>query len=172
MNFKGQAGQDWYVWYTLVLSGKKRIGTFLDIGACEPVRISNTYLLEQAGWTGFLMDNDPGAIERLKEERKSVVIHDDATKFDYKSLPIHDFDYLSLDVDAASLDSLKKLLADGITFRMATVESDSYRFGNGPRDEMRALLLAAGYIIDRADVFHPGAPDCPYEDWWIDPKRV
>lgn len=165
-----QAGQTLWVLDTLKgLHG----GKFLDVGANDPVVISNTFALEdQCGWKGFLLDNDPNCIRDLREQRLSTVIECDSTKFDYASLPVRDFDYLSLDVDSATLDSLKKLLADGVTFRTATVEHDSYRFGNGPRDEIRALLQNAGYSMVLANVCNPYSPGLPYEDWWVDPKRV
>lgn len=146
--------------------------TFLDIGANHPVQINNTIGLELLGWRGILIDNDSYCVDLCRQHRKSPVYEADSTKFDYAALPIKDFDYLSLDVDAATLDTLRKVMADGITFRCATIEHDLYRFGPGPRDAMRDLLERAGYCVDKADVSHPGSPNCPYEDWWIDPKRI
>jgi hypothetical protein len=162
-----QAGQDKWAFETLKeLEG----GHYLDIGANHPVIISNTYALEtQKGWDGFLIENDPNCFADLRAQRKGFVIGADATTFDYSSLARHDFDYLSLDVDAATLASLKKLLAGGITFRCATIEHDSYRFGDIQRVPMRELLIGAGYRLAHGDVAHEGMP---YEDWWVDPKRV
>jgi hypothetical protein len=165
-----QAGQDRWAFETLKeLQG----GHYLDIGANHPVIISNTYALEtQKGWDGFMVENDPNCFADLRQQRKGFVIAADATTFDYSSLARHDFDYLSLDVDAASLDALRKLLAGGITFRCATVEHDFYRFGDIQRAPMREILSAAGYTLTRPDVCNPESPTMPYEDWWVDPKRT
>jgi hypothetical protein len=165
---RSQAGQDVWALAVLLPLLNGRIGTFLDIGANHPIQISNTYALEQIGWTGALLDNDAYCCDLCRQKRKAAVFEGDSTKFDYKGLlPIDNFDYLSLDVDNATLETLKKLLSDGITFRCATIEHDMYRFGPGPRDEMRALLTAAGYKLAKADVCDSGHPDMPYEDWWI-----
>lgn len=165
-----QAGQD--LWVIDRLNGKVG-GSYLDCGANHPTLLSNTYLLEsQYGWKGFLLDNDAFCLDLLRKERKSTVIDCDTTKFDYASLPIRDFDYVSLDVDAASLDSLRKMLADGVTFRVMTAEDDRYRFGNAPMEAMKELLLARGYIIAKEGVCNPQTPDMPFENWYVDPKRV
>lgn len=169
-----QAGQD--AWAFDTLTGSRApvpsSRTFLDVGCNHPVQINNTLALEKLGWRGILIDNDAYCVDLCRQHRQSPVYDADSTKFDYAALPIKDFDYLSLDVDAATLDTLRKILADGITFRVATIEHDGYRFGPGPRDAMRELLTAAGYKLERADVCHPGSPNCPYEDFWIDPKRI
>ena len=167
MTFKSysQAGQD--AWVVEILKGK-RAGKYLDVGANDPVLISNTYGLEsQLGWDGFLLDNDPNCVRDLRAKRVGIVFEADATKFDFASLPDHDFDYLSLDVDSATLFSLQNLLVAGITFRCATVEHDAYRFGPEPREAMRALLTMKGYHLERPDVCNPSSPDMPFEDWWI-----
>jgi hypothetical protein len=169
MKSYSQAGQDLWVIDTL---GGVRNGRFLDCGANDPVVISNTYGLEtQFGWTGVLLDNDPNCIRDLRAKRSAKVIECDTTKFDYKSIP-YDYDYLSLDVDSASADSLEKLLNDGITFRCATIETDEYRFGEGPRNRMMEMLLSRGYKLVRDKVCNPESPYLPYEFWWIDTKRV
>jgi hypothetical protein len=167
-----QASQDKWALAILLPVLKGQIGTFLDVGANHPIEISNTYALEVLGWVGCLLDNDAYCCDQCRKLRKSPVFEVDSTTFDYKKLPALDFDYMSLDVDSATLASLTKLLADGVTFRCATIEHDSYRFGPGPRDAMRAMLTAAGYKLAVADVCNPESPTMPYEDWWIDPKRT
>jgi hypothetical protein len=142
-------------------------GTFLDIGANHPIVRSNTFALEQLGWTGVLVDNDAHCCYLCRAERKSTVLEGDSTRFDWTALPQKEFDYLSLDVDAATLDTLRSLLTSGVKFRCATIEHDSYRFGPGPRDAMRKLLTVAGYVLARPDVEHQGAA---FEDWWITPE--
>lgn len=170
MNFEShsQVGQDLWVFATLVANGRQLNGTFLDIGACEPIKLSNTYSLEKAGWEGYLIDNDPGAIKLLKAQRTAVVIEADSTKFDFSKLLHKRFDYLSLDVDSATMETLINLIEAGITFRMATIEHDSYRFGGGARDAMRKLLTTEGYELAFADVLGADGKS-PFEDWWVTP---
>lgn len=49
-----QCGQDVFAYYFLFQ--QKRDGVFLDIGANDPVNGSNSYLLEQHGWTGLAFE--------------------------------------------------------------------------------------------------------------------
>ncbi len=49
-----QCGQDVFVYYFLF--NQKQEGFFLDIGANDPVNGSNSYLLEQHGWTGLAFE--------------------------------------------------------------------------------------------------------------------
>lgn len=163
---RGQAMQDRFAFEIL---GGKTDGTFLDCGACHPTEISNTYALEQLRWRGLLIDNDPGAIELCKAHRESPAILADATTLDWREaldrfgLP-EIIDYLSLDVDAATLPALQNLMRANPAFRVITIEHDSYRFGPGPRDAMRQILRDAGYDLVCADVC--SSDGVAYEDWW------
>ena len=167
MNFtsRSQAGQDEFIFRLI------KPHTFLDVGCSDPVQINNTIALEEMGWVGFSVDVDPRWAEAYREKRKCPFICADATTIDWtKALGGQKlFDYLSLDVDEAQVAALKNLLAHGIRFRAATVEHDGYRFGNGPRDEIRALLTAAGYTMLNEDVYYGGVA---YEDWWADQKAL
>jgi FkbM family methyltransferase len=49
-----QANQDLFVLYFTHYAGKK--GFYVEIGAGDGVTISNTYLLEKAGWNGIIVD--------------------------------------------------------------------------------------------------------------------
>jgi FkbM family methyltransferase len=51
---KSQANQDLFVLYFAHYAGKK--GFYVEIGAGDGVHISNTYLLEKAGWQGIIVD--------------------------------------------------------------------------------------------------------------------
>lgn len=54
MGYHSQYGQDYYLW-TQVLQGQAT-GFFVDIGGNDPVELSNSYYLEQRGWTGVAFD--------------------------------------------------------------------------------------------------------------------
>lgn len=182
-----QAAQDRFV--NAVLAGKHG-GTFLDVGCCHPTELSNTYALESHfAWRGLLVDNDPGAVKLCREQRISPAIEADATTLNFdaaireawKSFNAHFgdivlakgyalpkyIDYLSLDVDAATVLALRRILNTGIRFRVITVEHDAYRFGDEPRAVIRHLLMNAGYAIVCANVRATTGEE--FEDWLIDP---
>lgn len=170
MNFKShsQAGQDRLAFELIGESG-----TFLDIGANHPVEISNTYALEQMGWHGILVENDANCVKLLREQRafESIVINADATKIHWREWVSGqwNFDYLSLDVDEASLTVLKLLMESGLRFKVLTVEHDAYRFGTARRDEMVMTLEKHGYKVLCRDVCDQGMP---FEIWAVDPLTV
>jgi hypothetical protein len=170
---RSQAGQDLFCFEMLVKPENLLTGTFCDIGACHPIEISNTYALEQLGWRGLLVDNDPGAIKLCKELRKSPAILADATTVNWivemrkAGILAESVSYLSLDVDSASLPTLRRLPFDCVDFRVLTIEHDVYRFGEVVRDEMRKILGDAGYDLVCADVC--SSDGIPYEDWYVEP---
>jgi FkbM family methyltransferase len=62
-----QLGEDRLVWH--FLRDKKEKGIYVDVGAFDPARYSNTLLLHKAGWRGVNIDPNPDTIERFKAER-------------------------------------------------------------------------------------------------------
>jgi len=66
--FYGQYGQDSVI---KQFFDEKKIpnGTFVDIGASEGKRLSNTLLLEENGWTGICVEAHPSYIDILKANR-------------------------------------------------------------------------------------------------------
>lgn len=69
MNYKGQLHQDRVV---DILLNQKRRGRYLDIGAHNGDKLSNTYFLEyERDWTGVLIEPIPEEFEKLKECRGS-----------------------------------------------------------------------------------------------------
>lgn len=69
---QSQLFQDlWVVWRL----EKKTKGFFLDIGASDPVILSNTYLLEKEfGFTGLLIEPNPSLAQKLRVSRTSAVV--------------------------------------------------------------------------------------------------
>ena len=47
-------------------------GVFFDIGAYEPINISNSYHFEKNGWDTYCFEANTDRIEELKEHRKNV----------------------------------------------------------------------------------------------------
>lgn len=69
-NFTSQYGEDEF------LVGRGRVpakGVFVDVGAGDPIRFSNTYAFEQLGWTGLCIDADPEQIESLRRSRTCAI---------------------------------------------------------------------------------------------------
>ena len=180
-----QAGQDMFA-YTLCATDS---GTFLDIGACYPVSANNTYGLECKGWSGITIDHCPDYAPHYAGVRKAPLTVLDMTVIDWDSFiennPLlqRTIDYLSLDIDAATLPVLRKLPFDKLRFRVMTVEHDAYRTGDPVRQEMRNILRGAGYELIAADVIvHHEWKECPeavalngflpFEDWYVRPELV
>jgi FkbM family methyltransferase len=47
-------------------------GVFVDVGAFDPITISNSYHFERNGWTTYCFEANPDLIPRLKEHRANV----------------------------------------------------------------------------------------------------
>jgi hypothetical protein len=68
--FYSQFGEDRY------LAEHQRVperGVFVDVGAGDPVRFSNSFYFEQLGWTGICIDADPKQVEALRGSRSCGV---------------------------------------------------------------------------------------------------
>jgi hypothetical protein len=167
MESKSQAGQDLFVYaVTQTLQG-----TFLEIGGCDPEVINNTYELERLGWSGYSFDIDPNLSYPFFTKRKNCqFIVADVTKFDWNrfiqenNLLNKTIDYLSFDVDDASLPTLRRFPFDKLKFNVMTVEHDRYRFGQAVADEMRNIIQPHGYELICRDIQDQGLP---YEDWYV-----
>lgn len=178
---RSQAGQDVFVLSAL---GWKREGTFLEIGASDPVLSSNTALLsDEFAWRGVAIELDASLAPKWAVRRPhDVFAAGDATKTDWSNL--HEmtdrFDYLSLDIDPpeATLAVLEALPLETVRFSVITFEHDLWRGDPRPRDRSRRILFDHGYMLAvpdvRCHVFWPykGPDPVPFEDWWIDPLAV
>lgn len=71
MFYYSQFGEDKFLAESNIMP---KTGFFLDIGAGDPIRISNTYYFEQRGWKGICIDGDPRNYERLAKIRKQVIL--------------------------------------------------------------------------------------------------
>lgn len=61
------SGQDTFVYH--MIFDDKASGFFLDIGANDPIKINNTYLLEKHGWKGFAFEPIAALAEKWKDVR-------------------------------------------------------------------------------------------------------
>jgi hypothetical protein len=174
-----QCGQDMFA-YSMCGTDN---GTFLDIGAKYPVKSNNSYGLECKGWSGLTIDCAAEFAAQYTGVRKAPLIVLDMTSIDWSEF-IHrhpvlqgTVDYLSFDIDEASLTVLRKFPFDRLGFRAMTVEHDVYNRGKAARTEMRSILKHAGYEAIATDVMvtimWEGRPQAvPFEDWYVRPERV
>ena len=166
-----QLHQDMFV--LSVLDGK-RDGSYIEIGAAEPVFLSNTYLLESGfGWRGFSIELSAAHARRHERMRRNKCHCQDATRADYGALIAaaklgEVIDYLSMDADPppVTLAALKAIPHDRHRFRVITFEHDYSSGGSAERDESRRFLSALGYRLVVDDV---AWGDYVVEDWWAHP---
>lgn len=85
-------------------------GVFLDVGAFEPIRISNSYHFEKNGWTVYCFEANSNLIPLLKSSRANVynyAIADqnkDNIEFNVVHTPIHNGLWTAA-ISAINLDS-------------------------------------------------------------------
>lgn len=173
INGRGEAGQDHFAFEHC---GRSATGTFLDIGSNEPIRWNNSYALEEVGWRGWLFDIEPEYALMCAGVRKSPFFCVDATTYDWAQFKERFkapelIDYLSLDIDEneerdRAVTILKNLFAAGFKFRCATVEHDGYRYGDNPRNAIRAVMQEADYTLAHPNVEIRKGNGKPFEDWW------
>ncbi len=63
-----QFGEDALVWERF---GRKPDGFFVEVGANHPTELSNTWFLEQRGWSGILIEPLTEKCALLREARKA-----------------------------------------------------------------------------------------------------
>lgn len=174
---QSDSGQESFV--IAMLEGK-RDGYYVEIGAADAVRHSNTLILEtKYNWTGVGFDNVESCVEDHKANRRNPCLLADAMTFDYRTyfeennFP-HQIDYLQLDIEPPehTLAALKQLPLDSYRFSTITYEHDYY---NDPAKldiklEAEAILKRWGYSKVADNVIAPNGN--PFEDWWIDPQAV
>jgi hypothetical protein len=166
-----QLHQDMFV--LSVLDGKRN-GSYVEIGAAEPVFISNTFLLENLfGWKGFSIELSEQQASKHASARTNKCYCLDATKAEYDALITASqlgsvIDYLSVDADPppVTLAALKAIPHDKYRFRVITFEHDLSSGGSAERDESRRFLSALGYRLVVNDV---SWGDHVVEDWWAHP---
>ena len=125
-------------------------GTFLDVGAGDWKKISNTLYFEELGWWGIAIDKDPKfAMGWTINRPRSKFFVLDATVIDYelflKDMP-QTIDFLTIDLEPPQLawPVLQKVITSGHAFRAVTFEHDSYR-GTGTKEPSREFMKKHGY---------------------------
>lgn len=71
IEWKSSAAEDCFMWMIL---GRPTTGTFVEVGAHDGYRGSNTYALEAMGWTGVLIEPIPDAFQKCKACRPGSAV--------------------------------------------------------------------------------------------------
>ena len=175
-------------------------GTYLEIGAADPIIGNNTYLLEKDfGWDGLSIDYDFNEFTHVKhneviypqeefisvakkewfEERLQPLLLTNAVTCDWWDI-IHGnliaycgaIDYLQVDIDPPenTYKCLKRLPFDKIDFKVITYEHDAYSDGGKCRSKSRKFLESKGYVLIAGNISNHN--NDPFEDWWVNLKYI
>ena len=163
--------QDMFV--LAVLDGKRN-GYYIEIGAGCPYETNNTALLEDSfAWKGISFDNNSTRCYEFADQRSNTIVCKDMLNSDLKQIfdehCIPEFvDYLQIDCDEASLETLYKIPFDDHTFGVIQFEHDIYRLNSSIKQKATDFLISKGYIKLVNNIAF-NEKDC-YEDWWVHPS--
>lgn len=181
-----QANQDTLV---LLLTNEKKNGWYIEIGASDPIQLSNTFLLEKEyHWRGLMVERCQDFLPAYKTHRPLAFhLMGDATKVDYEKVMVqyqfpHQIEYLQIDLEAdnrSTLDTLEifhKGVFDKYVFGVITFEHDIYR-GDffDTRAQSRKIFQGHGYIRIFSNVcvnVHSTTDWNPFEDWYAHPHLI
>jgi len=171
-----QIGQESFVAW--VLENKKR-GCYLEIGAFEAHKWSNTFILERDfAWVGFGLEIDPIRTNRYNEVRRNKAITADATTLnceeflnEVKAPSVIDF--LQVDIEPArnTYMALRQAVNSSRIYQVITFEHDLYakKWRFLPLNYIwklsaHFLLASKGYVRVVSNVSNQGKKQ---EDWFI-----
>jgi hypothetical protein len=136
--------------------------TYIEIGAAGPIKINNTYLLEQNEFTGFSIEWKDTRVEQWFEPplRTNKIYCADAITFDYlngineNNLSKH-VGYLSCDIEPPknTFAALQRVIEQGISFDCITFEHDKYQSDIDYDPIVTEYLLSKGYKVAVKDVY-------------------
>lgn len=190
-NFNGiesaeSQSQSWQDIFVLTALNGKTNGTYLEIGAGDPIKNNNTYLLSQFGYQGLSLDHHPILSWGTKRKTNNYVVAD-ALTCDYNKLlkQYHlpkQIDYLQLDIDPEvnTFKALQKLPHQDYRFSVITYETDIFLGQTAIAEQSRSFLTELGYelLIKNVGVKMLMKGHSTYntwvafEDWYVDPSAV
>ena len=167
-----QSGQDQFAYN---ISGSN--GTYLEIGAHDPVINSNTFNLEvKCNWNGISVEYDKSFQMSWGDNklRKNNVVWDDAFNINYSSLikqrelP-NRLNYLSCDIEPAenTFNILKKVISSKLNFDFISFEHDKYSIGNKYEDLSIEYLKNYNYKVAVKGVYSRNKRYKIYETWFV-----
>ena len=167
-----QSGQDQFA-YNLCGEG----GTYLEIGAHDPIINSNTFNLDvKCNWKGISIEYDKTFKKSWDNctERENNVIWDNAFNIDFSSLIkekgfSNKFNYLSCDIEPAenTFNILEKIIDSNLVFDFISYEHDKYNIGNKFEVLSIKFLKDHNYKVAIRDVYSRNKKHKVYETWFI-----
>jgi len=170
--YYSQAGQDQFA------LSVARHQSYIEIGANDYKKSNNTYPLEVLnGWKGFSIELNQKKFKNNWEsqsERTNRIYWDNAITFDYARAVLDNgmstrVGYLSCDIEPAenTLNALKKVVTDGITFDCITFEHDYYKNKSNYHQLAVEFLAEHGYRVAVNNVFAMNKPARLFETWFV-----
>ena len=167
-----QSGQDQFAYN---ISGSN--GTYLEIGAHDPIINSNTFNLEvKCNWNGISVEYDKSFQKSWSDNklRKDNVVWDDAFNINYSSLikqralPYR-LNYLSCDIEPAenTFNILKKIISSKLNFDFISFEHDKYSIGSKYEDLSIKYLKDCNYKVAVKNVYSRNKRYKIYETWFV-----
>lgn len=181
--------------FALLCNNSKHNGYFIDIGSGAFKHENNTYTLDRYfGWNGLCFDILDKIADYYSSERNCKYFQLDCSRTNFWEVFVREsapevIDYLSVDVDEATLITMKNIPFNYYKFGVITIEHDYYRNKNDSfRGTQRAILKDHGYHLLCEDVcvdirdetggpkmfatFKWEAENANFEDWWVHPDLV
>lgn len=126
---------------------------FMDLGCEHPKNGNNTYMLENKGWEGVIVDCRSDLFDLYKQTQRNCIckladLTDINQLNDVCDTFIENFgthiDYLSFDVDAATFKVIENFPFEKLSFGLMTFEHDVYQLNstNKKRDAMLSRLAS------------------------------
>jgi hypothetical protein len=168
--------------FALEMSGYKRNGFYIELGAYHSTDGSNTYYMEKDyEWSGVSFEVVEERRKEFEQNRKNPCLGD-ALEFDYlsyfkeKNFP-KQIDYLQVDIDAGYDHKIKPLTPFTTLLGLITLPLTQYRFNvivfehdvnmywrmKSTRDAQREILDGLGYTLVWQEA---------HEDWWVDCSAI
>lgn len=166
--------------FCLIATNGKHDGTYLEIGAGDPLIGNNTYLLEKTyGWKGVSIEINSDLVDKFRNLRSNRILGADATKINYTKLlkesnyTNNHIDYLQLDCDppGKTFEILLSIPFNLFKFGVITYEHDYYLdITKSYREKSRNYLQSLGYKMVIGNVSLDDST--PFEDWWVHPDII
>lgn len=165
--------------FALALCGPGKY--FVDLGMGDPWNGNNTVLLEQAGWRGQCFEINLGHCQHCNAARLSPahcvdLVHESIKNILEVNNAPHVIDFISFDVDKATLPAIGKFPFEDYEFAVMCFEHDSY--GNEDCEAQAAMVARLQpwpkYVRLAIDVSFEDPPGKlnPFEDWWVNTEII
>ena len=139
-NSPSQLGQDLFALY--FTSGTKN-GFFIEIGACDGVKFSNSLKLEKYGWNGIISEPSPYWIKKIKNRKclisTKAVFSESNVKLDFGS--IEGFPGLSGLINHFEKDDNAKLREKSVMAKVETITLNDLIEQNAPNTKINYISI-------------------------------